>query len=256
MCLIVLAIVLLLPNFFTASLFSESTYNQRETYDPHLAYINSLEKLQSHLDSAAGSKQLAANSYEYVNELEAILRKRFYHGYAHFKLRQNWIASITGKLIDSGMACKVHPAKILQQNNAACSQQVAVMMAILKANGYTYRSLGFPHHYALEVKVAGQWYFFDPSMEPVITREQRSEGYWQYHTDSLKQYYPQYSSAIVEYIFGSGLTAVKGNVNAIPAPNARKYQTTTGILSKIGWCCPLLLLLISIKKMPSKSSVG
>jgi len=75
MCLIVLAIVLLLPNFFTASLFSESTYNQRETYDPHLAYINSLEKLQSHLSLPLPASTQWGIVNDGAHRLEPVLRE-------------------------------------------------------------------------------------------------------------------------------------------------------------------------------------
>ncbi|MBC7688558.1 MAG: hypothetical protein H7211_10310 [Aquabacterium sp.] len=246
--LIFLAIILFLPNLFNVAMFSEGRYNTTEDYDPRLAYINSLDKLNLHIDSLLCHKQISPNSYECVAEINDVIRNRFYHGYSYFTLSENWIAAIAGKLIDSGMSSKVQADKIIQNQNAACSQQVIVMMAVLRKRGISYRHLGFPHHYALDVSIADKWYFFDPDMEPLMSRTQQSEDQWHYHSDSLKQYYNSGTNQnLIKYTFGDGLAAQKGPVNEIPAPNARLFQTTTGILSKTLWCIPLLLIFLKSK---------
>ncbi len=242
--LISLAVILFLPNLFNVAVFSENGYNLKEEYDPSLSYIKSVNQLNQHIDSILAEKKIAITTYECVFEITSIIRKRFYHGYSHFTLNENWIAAISGKLIDSGMGCKVQPDKILKHKNAACSQQAIVMMSLLRKKGISYRHLGFPHHYALDVLVNGKWYFFDPNMEPNMNKEERSENGWKYHSDSLKKYYKRSSAADMEYVFGDGLTAQKGIINENPAPNARLFQATTGILSKTLWCFPLILLFL------------
>ena len=146
------------------------------------------------------------------------------------------------------MACKVDPDNILEHPNAACSQQAIVMMAVLRRRGIEYRHLAFPHHYALEVLIAGTWYFFDPNMEPSMSKEQSSDNAWQYRSDRLKQYYAKKEPGKMDYAFGYGLTAQRGVINEIPAPNARLFQRVTGILSKTLWCCPLLILMLRSRK--------
>ena len=116
-----------------------------------------------------------------------------------------------------------------------------VIVLCLRKNNIPYRAVLFPHHYAIEVFVENNWFYFDPNMEPEITREQRMETSWKHHSDTLKQYYDTFLFKDLNYIFGVGLTAPNGPVNQIPAPNARLFQATTRILSKIVWCVPLLL---------------
>ena len=246
--LISLSVFLFLPNFFNIDLFSESSYNHKEYYDPSLSYINTLHKLNQHIDSTLGKKRIACGTYEYVTGISNIVSNRFYHGYSHFTLRENWIAAVSGILIEPGMASKVHAGNIIKNPGAACSQQVIVMMAALRAKGIPYRHLGFPHHYALEVLINGKWYFFDPDMEPQMNKAQQSEDNWRHQSDSLKQYYCKGGTMRSDYTFGAGLTPHVGSVNEVPAANARLFQTTTGILSKTLGCLPLLLLFLQGRK--------
>lgn len=247
--LIFLAIIFFLPNLFKIAVFSEAHYNAKEAYDPSLFYIQSLSKLNHHIDSVITTKHIHNQSYECVAEINTIIRNRFFHGFSFLNLRDNWIAAIAGKIIDSGMAAKVHPDHIIQNPNAACSQQVIVMMSVLRKRGITYRHLGFPHHYALDVLIAGKWYFFDPDMEPEMNKAQQSEDQWHYQSDSLKQYYNTANDkSHIAYTFGKGLAPEKGDINEIPAPHARLFQTVTNLLSKTLWCFPFVLLFLRSKK--------
>lgn len=136
----------------------------------------------------------------------------------------------------------MQPEAIIYDSYAACSQQEIVMMAILRKNNIPYRAVLFPHHYAIEAYVENSWFYFDPNMDPEISREQRMETSWNHHSDTLKQYYNTLLFKDLKYVFGVGLTSLNGPLNQIPAPNARLFQLTTGILSKIVWCVPLVLL--------------
>ena len=246
--LIILAVILFVPNLFTINLFEDKGYNHREEYDPKLSYINSVARLAGSVDSLAQCMDIDHGSYEYVFEITRLIRHRFYHGYSHFNFRENWIAALCGRFIEAGFSAKVQPDKILQHSNAACSQQAIVMMDLLKQKHIPYRHLGFPHHYAIDVLINGKWYFFDPNMEPNMAKEQRCEDGWKYNSDSLKQYYDKSKMEDMEFALGDGLLAIKGPVNEVPAPNARLFQATTAVLSKILWCFPLLLLYLRSKK--------
>lgn len=240
--LLALSLLLFLPNLFNTDIFSAAKYNNREKFNPQLSYINTVEKLEKYIDSIATEKKYLSKSFEYVKSITEAIKYRFYHGFSHFSLSENWIASLTGKIIKEDHACKVQPEAIMEDSYAACSQQEIVMMAILRKNNIPYRAVLFPHHYAIEAFVENNWFYFDPNMEPEITREQRMETSWKHHSDTLKQYYDTFLFKDLNYIFGVGLTARNGPVNQIPAPNARLFQATTRILSKIVWCVPLLLL--------------
>ena len=115
----------------------------------------------------------------------------------------------------------------MQHSNAACSQQSIVIMSILRKKNISYRNVGFPHHYALEVFSNNNWYFIDPDMEPAITKEQRMLSSWKHQNDYLKNYYDTNRFNDLDYKFGTGLTATTGPINEVPASNARIFQGAT-----------------------------
>lgn len=240
--LILFSAGLLAVNFFKVDINSTMYYDGREKYDPSLAYINSIPLLTNHIDSLAAIAHVQPNSYEYVHIVVSVIKYRFYHGFSHFTLQENWIAALGGKYVEEGLACKVQPDDILQHGNAACSQQSIVMMAVLRAKNISYRKIGFPHHYALEVCINNKWSFFDANMEPTMTEQQRLASHWQYKNDSLKQYYDGNRFTDLDYKFGVGLMAEKGAINDVPAFNARLFQGVTNWTSKLLFILPLLLL--------------
>ena len=242
MLLAALAVLLFLPNLYNKEISPVLSYNHKEKFDPSLSGINSVGLLEEFTDSIAASKQITAGSYEYAELLESIIEQRFYHGFSHFTPAENWIAAFAGKFIKEDYACKVQPEKIIQHANAACSQQALVMMQVLRDKKLNYRSLGFPHHYAMEVLINKEWYFFDANMEPGITKEQRMLSSWKHRNDNLKQYYNAGIFTNLDYQFGSNLTATIGTINEVPAQKAKAFHTVTGILSKIAWLFPLMFI--------------
>ncbi len=240
--LVIAAVLLFLPNLFNKDINPTLSYDNKESFNPHLSYINNIQKLENYVDSIAAVKKISPADFKYVELLETSIEDRFYHGFSHFTLNENWLAAFAGKYIKEDYACKVQPEKIILQGNAACSQQALVMMAVLRNKKISYRSVGFPHHYAMEVMIENNWYFFDANMEPRITKEQRMMTSWSHQNDSLKKYYDARHYTNLGYQFGNGLTATTGIINEVPAKNARIFQATTGILSKIIWCFPLLLI--------------
>jgi hypothetical protein len=252
-----LALLLFLPNLLDLETYSLPAYDQKEQFNPQLAYINSIDMLEAHTDSLAVQQNICINSYEYAELLEAVLKDRFYHGFSKFSLKENWIAALSGKWLEEGLACKVQPNDIMQDNNAACSQQSIVMMAVLRRKNIPYRKVGFPHHYAMEVSIGNNWYFMDADMEPVIKKTERMERSWNHQNDLLKKYYSVNRFNDLDYKFGSGLTATNGPVAEVPASNARIFHSVTFVLSKLLWCFPLLLLLFNpaISFAPSHSLI-
>lgn len=242
MLLIALSGLLLLPNFIHKDINPGLAYDKKEKFDPAFSYINSIGKLDTYTDSIAREKNIISGSFEYVELLEAIIEQRFYHGFSHFSISENWIAAFAGRIIKEDYACKVKPDQIMQHPNAACSQQAMVMMAVLRKKGTSYRSIGFPHHYAMEVLINNEWYFFDANMEPGITKVNRKLSSWQHHNDYLKPYYDTGRFNDLDFKFGNGLTALIGTSNEIPAQKASIFHTVTGVLSRICWIFPLLLI--------------
>jgi hypothetical protein len=245
--LISLSVLLLIPNFFNKDLIPPLSYDQKEKFDPSMMRLDNIQSLEAYTDSLAAAKGVKTDSYEYLEVLVDVIKHRFYHGFSHFTLNENWIAALSGAYIKEDYSCKVSPETIIQHGNAACSQQAIVMMAILRNKNFTYRSLGFPHHYAMEIAVDKEWYFFDANMEPVMQKEQRRLSAWQHNNDQLKKYYDLNRFNDLDYKFGTGLPALVGEINEVPARNARLFYLGTGIMSKTAWLLPLLLIFFKLK---------
>ncbi|HMO62248.1 MAG TPA: hypothetical protein PKC39_02360 [Ferruginibacter sp.] len=240
--LIIIAAALLLPNFIHKDITAFPDFDGKEEYNPALAYLNSIDKLEYYTDSIVATRQCTTASFDDVLSTVMVVRSRFYHGFSHFSLHENWMAALAGRFIEEGLACKVQPKDIIQHQNAACSQQSIVVMELLRRKNIPYRKVGFPHHYALEAYVEGHWYFFDPDMEPTMTKEQRNLAHWQHNNDMLKQYYDTSRYTSLDYQFGNNQMAIVGSVNEVPAANVKKFHALTQIASRTAWLLPLLLL--------------
>lgn len=241
--LIAASILLFVPNLINKNINDELAYDHKEKFEPSLGYLNSVDKLNAHIDSLAAERGLAHWSLDYPLLVEEVIEKRFYHGFSHQLLSQNWIAAVSEKVFHYGLSCKVKPEEILQHPNAACSQQSIVMMEIFRRNHIIYRSVGFPHHFAMEALVNNNWYYLDANMEPRISNNERLESNWKCCADNLKKYYDPHRFSDLDYQFGNGQKAIFSAINNRPAQHARVFQTITGYTSKVLWLLPLLILL-------------
>ena len=246
--LVSLSALLVIPNFIEKDINGEPVYNGVERFNPRLACLNSTDKLERYVDDNAALQQINIYSEKYMALLAYVISCRFYHGFSHYKLNENWIAAISEKLFGNGLASEVEPDMILQHPYAACSQQALVMMDILRRKNIHYRKVGFPHHYAIEIMINKNWYFFDPNMEPAISLEQRLHENWNGDNDSLKKFYVTANAAELDYRFGHGLKAQIGPVNEIPGRHAKLFQNCTGFLCKIAWCFPLFFVFIKKRR--------
>jgi hypothetical protein len=247
--LIALSAILVLPNFVDMDIQADkAAYNGKEKFSPQLSFINSVDKLEKFVDAAARDKKIPVGSVAYLELLENTVSHRFYHGFSHKTLRQDWITAVSDRIAGTDYSCLVLPEEILQHPEAACSQQAIVMMEVLKRKNINYREIGFPHHFAMEASVNGGWYYLDANMEPDIRGTQRLHQDWHGHADSLKKYYNASIHPNLDAGFGTGLMAEVNKTNEEQAPNLKKLQTGTGILSRICWMFPLVLLAFARKR--------
>ncbi len=242
-----LALVLLLLNFFDVSIEKDPPYNNIELFDSSLQHLNSIQKLIDYADSSAKEQHIKEGSLQYGILTSYIIRKRFYHGFSIYDFRQNWIAVVSQYLFGGDVASPVNPGDILQYPYAGCSQQAIVLMSVMKKKKVSYRSVGFPHHYAVELNYNNDWYYFDPDMEPNIKAAERAEENWNQSVDSLKKYYAL-SLNHLDWGFGKSQLVKVGKINAEPAPNALVFQTVTKFLSKTLWVFPLFFVYYPRKK--------
>ncbi len=250
--LIISTAVLLMLNFIKRDInktaYYTPSYDGKEKYDLVLNSLNTVDKLAQYIDKLAKTASVEYGTVEYVTLVEDVIGKRFYHGFSHLALSENWIAAMGEKIGIHGLSCKVEPEQIMQHGTAACSQQCMVMMEILKKKGIAYRKIGFPHHYALEASIGGVWHYFDPNMEPDMTIAQRREQGWAHAADNLKQYYDPNRFKDLDYKFGKGEQVIIGPVNETPARNAKAFHAATGLLAKTAWLLPLTLLAFSFRR--------
>ena len=240
--LIGISILFLALNFIDIDINKIEPYDQREEFNPGLSYLNTIDKLECYIDSMIKVSSVQPNTVDYVAVITHVIRFRFYHGFSHFTLKENWIAAVGEKIIGYGLASKVIPDDIMHYPYAACSQQAMVMMEILKRKNIAYRSVGFPHHFALEASINGRWYYFDPNMEPHINNIDREESVWSGKADSLKKYYDTTRFRDLNWKFGVNLNVTHGSVNQKYAGHVKFFQAVTAFTSKILWIFPLLLL--------------
>jgi hypothetical protein len=242
--LLSLSLLLLLPNFIRKDINEQVPYDGKERYRPELASIQTVSELEQYTDRCAASKNFELHSLEYTAMLAYVVSCRFYHGFSHYSLSENWIAALGEKIVGYGLASKVDPEAILQHANAACSQQALVMMAVLRNKGIPYRKVGFPHHYALEVNIHNRWYYFDPNMEPRMNLQQRLHENWSGYNDNLKSYYNPAIHQHLDFQFGQGQVAEVGPINEIPGSNVSRFHGFTRLLSKTLWLLPFSFLFV------------
>ena len=238
--LLSLSLLLLIPNFIKKDINGVAVYNKQERFNPALTSIQSIDHLEQFVDDSAAAQMISIYSEKYTALLAYIISCRFYHGFSHFQLNENWIAALGEKCFGNGLASKVDPEDIMLHPYAACSQQAIVMMAVLRKKNISYRKVGFPHHYALETKINNHWYYFDPNMEPNISLSERLHENWNGNNDNLKKYYSA-KHGNVNWEFGNNSKATFGVVNELPAKNAHIFQSFTAFLGKILWCVPLVI---------------
>ncbi|MEO6405950.1 MAG: hypothetical protein ABIY51_14510 [Ferruginibacter sp.] len=242
------ALLLLVPNFFNVDINYHNERRPAEEFDVSLLRLSSIEKLAAYTDSLASTKNISSNHPEYLLLVENIIAKRFFHGFSHYKLNENWVASVSEKIFGRGLACLVKPNDIMQRADGACSQQSIVMMELLKRKNIDYRKVGFPHHYAMEAKFNKQWYFADANQEPDMTVDARLHQNWKGQSDNLKQYYDPKIYTNLDYAFGIGQLAEIGPVNEVPAKNLTLFHSLTLLMSRFAWCLPLIILFAKSRK--------
>ncbi len=118
------------------------------------------------VNTQANEQAIKKNSLAYFEVLSSLVRKRFYHAYSHYSLKENWIAAVAGKFSLYDLSAIVIPDDIMQYPMAACSQQSIVMMDCFKRLGMPFRKVGMTGHYACEGFIENGWYYFDTDKEP------------------------------------------------------------------------------------------
>lgn len=242
------AFLLIVPNFLNVDINHQHEPRRAEQFDASLSRLSSIEKLSAYVDSIASERHVISTDPRYLEIVESAIETRFYHGFSHYKLNDNWVAAVSEKIFGRGLSCIVKPEDIMKKDEAACSQSSIVMMELLKRKHIDYRKVGFPHHYALEAKFNNHWYFADANQEPNIPLAGRLRESWKGQGDSLKRYYDRTIYANLDYGFGVSQVAETGAINEVPAKHLSYFHSFTRLCSWFSWCLPLIFIFLYNKK--------
>jgi hypothetical protein len=235
--LFALFLILLLPNLIPYNFFSYSrNANIVEEYDPHVANeLSYIDQLLGALNTKTNEKGIKKNSLEYFEVLSALVRKRFYHSYSHYSLKENWVAAVAGKLAWYDLSAIVLPEDIMQYPMAACSQQSIVMMECFKRLGIPFRKVGMANHYACEGFIENAWFYFDTDKEPTLQGRRKSFDYLAKNKMLYEMYSKSLTAKEVDQLIN---TASYGTVNRQPAQQARIFHKITTAASHLLWILP------------------
>lgn len=239
-----LTLCLLIPNFLPFHFFTLSNEKHKwEVFDPAFAnQLRSVDAVLAFTDSLATAEKFMSNTLDYGNLLSRVIKNRFYHGYSHYSLKENWIAAVAGKIIWNHLSAIVLPNDILKYPMAACSQQSIIMIECLRRKGILFRTVGFDHHFAVEAYFDG-WYYFDPDMEPNFTAVKRESLQTLLNKGKFQELYNNaMSPAEVDYFLAN---PYYGEVNVLPAANAIIFHTIMKVLSRTLWLLPLVVFVFS-----------
>lgn len=176
-CIVILLCIFSILSYVTRpsdhALSAVHPQNLKEHYDPSFYYrFQSINDMIAEADECfSPSERQTLLYFEYIN---SIIEKRFYHGFSYYTLADNPLIFLGGSFIWSHLSAIVIPDDIMKHPMAACSQQSIVLMEVFRRKGIDFRKVGFDHHFALEGKINGRWYFFDPNREPLFASNRQS----------------------------------------------------------------------------------
>ncbi len=216
-----------------------------ETFDPGLTYLTSLDRVTHWLDSTAAVRGIKPASRQYVDLADTLVRLRFVHSYSHYRPSDDVISYLLGRLVWSDLSAIVDPDDILKLNQAACSQQAIVFMAMLRQKGYRTRTVRLKGHFCTGVFYEGQWHFYDPNKEPRFSKDRPVPNSLELMADknlAYQAYRGIMSKSQVDVMFSE---VTLDESAALPGHRVRILHKITYFMSRFGWAVMALGYLLS-----------
>lgn len=204
-----------------------------ESFDPFLSGISSIDEVMAVLATADPS----ASRLEMLDEADALLRRRFVHGYSYLTFDQNWAGAALRPIWDN-LASPVRPDDILRFRRGACSQQALVFQEIARRLGFDYATVSVPGHYAAAVRIDGKWWVYDANRE-VSARRYPLEWIVSGDPRIASLYKPQVAKQLISD--GRNGRISLRDINRNSAANAALLQSATELFSRFGWLVVLAL---------------
>jgi hypothetical protein len=257
--LLLLSVLFLSLNFVNKHLFplpEGPGFYAWESYDPKLSKeLLSVKDLVNRVKA----EEKHTGSHSDIVRLEIVanlVRRRFFHGYSNYSLRDNWIAALLGRYVWYDLSAIVDPDDLMKYPMASCSQCSLVMMAALNKLGIPSRKVGLQGHFALEARIGGKWYYADANEEPDF----RTIG----GRKSLKEIlssgeeFALYSNTALDSNRIKNMFAQPyfGEEDIFEAPNALVFHKVTGFLSYWLWLFPASFLYLHILRCRQRSAAN
>ena len=220
---------------------NKKEYN--ELYDVKLNRLDNMDRLLEYWNRITIQNGLEVNTREHVGLARDIVAQRFYHGYARYNIRNNYIAFFAGRCIWNHFLGIVIPDDILKYNGALCSQQAIVFGELLKERGYKIRKVMLEGHFCKEVFYNNSWHFYDPDMEPNFSKEMPKPGIKDLMGNKdliYGAYEGKLDKISIDKIFRKYKT---GKINSYPAKKMIVFHYVTKLLSNWLWVLFLWLAL-------------
>ncbi len=202
-----------------------------------------MASLAEYWDKATIQNGLKVDTREHVDLVRNIIAQRFYHGYARYNIRDNYVAFFAGTYIWDHFLGIVIPDDILKHNGALCSQQAIVFGELLKRRGYKVRKVTLKGHFCEEVFYDNSWHFYDTDKEPIFPQEMPRPGIKDL-IGNKKLLYAAYKGKLDKTVIDRVFSEYKvGKINSFPAKNMEFFHYVTKLLSDWLW---LLFLCLAI----------
>ena len=235
-----------------------------EMYDEEIAKIDNLNDLKKLVDY-----EIKENNFEGIDipiYIDDIVRRKYFHQTAYISTDTNWILKGADYFFpERFFSTAMNPKDLVKKNHGICSQQSIIFQELIKDYKFEYASIGFdikiPNqanfgHFVSAVKVGGDWFYFDPNMEPVYDRKNALivKKVLEADKETLKKLYPQYNFDLLtkEMIYMKAL-------NRFPAKRGVIFQKITQFLSNFSWLVFLIfsfLLRSAIQKKAGNPSLS
>lgn len=251
-----------MPILFSTVSSIKNTLSHKELFNIELSRFQSIDDITAHIDGIYSAKHLSSqiDTLAYVKITSDVIKKRFFHGLAHYSFKENWIAALSGKVLWNHLSAIVEPNDVLNYTEGLCSQQTIVFLEILKRKGIKTRWVGLGYkegsgHFLAEVFYFGKWHLYDVNLEPNwerISNHHESMGYYQKYPDSL---FIAYDGILTKESFHKIMEKVEyGEVNEFPAKNMLLFHRVTKLLTYLLpiFFASMIIITLFKQKVPSK----
>ena len=216
-----------------------------EQYSVDTAKLDTVSELTARIELDVREQGL--DGIEVPILIDEYVRNKFYQEYSTIPWYDNWVLAVTDLVIPQYLLPgNMKPDDIVRYDYGICNQQAILFQELVKEFGYDYGSVRFQSpdfgHFASAVRVNGDWYFFDPNLEPEYDRtnpdifRQIDLG----NKQVLTRIYGDHFENITEDMI------ILSGINTFPASRGVLAQELTFILSWYGW---MLILLPSAATM-------